>query len=371
MINKINYKQIKVSSVSGRYITNESIDDFLSNLNESFIVETIGKSVQQRPIKSVTVGNGSRRIFMWSQMHGNESTTTKAVLDVLNFLSTNQQDSRDLLNNCTLKIIPILSPDGAAAYTRVNANQVDLNRDAQDLTQPESIVLHETFKSFNPHFAFNLHGQRTFYNVGETDKSATVSFLSPSVDAERNITTPRKIAMQLIVAMNKILQKDIPDGVGRYDDGFNLNCVGDTFQSLNCPTILFEAGHFQNDYDREVVRQFIFNSLITSIATISTDTISAYNYEDYFNIPENGKQFYDIIIKNAHLFKATIKAKDAVALQFVECLEENKVLFNPKIEKIGELTEYYGHKVYDCAIESQLSELKGQRELCKILNNNL
>jgi murein tripeptide amidase MpaA len=35
----------------------------------------------------------------------------------------------------------MLNPDGAKTYTRENANKVDLNRDSQDLTQPESKIL--------------------------------------------------------------------------------------------------------------------------------------------------------------------------------------------------------------------------------------
>ena len=70
---------------------------------------------------------------MWSQMHGNESTTTKALFDVFNTLISNNPIIKHILNACTLYIIPILNPDGAEAYTRVNANAVDLNRDAQEL----------------------------------------------------------------------------------------------------------------------------------------------------------------------------------------------------------------------------------------------
>jgi hypothetical protein len=46
-------------------------------------------------------------------------------------------------------------------YTRLNANEVDLNRDSQNLTQPESKVLREIFDLFQPHYCFNLHDQRT------------------------------------------------------------------------------------------------------------------------------------------------------------------------------------------------------------------
>jgi murein tripeptide amidase MpaA len=47
----------------------------------------------------------------------------------------------------------MLNPDGAKSYTRVNANEVDLNRDSQNLTQPESRVLRTAFDLFQPDFA--------------------------------------------------------------------------------------------------------------------------------------------------------------------------------------------------------------------------
>ena len=105
--------------------------------------------------------------------------------------------------------------------------------------------------------------------MGGTNKSSILSFLSPSQDAERSLTSNRKKAMSLIVAINSILQQRIPHCVARYDDGFNLNCVGDTFQSLNVPTILFEAGHYPNDYDREEVRYLIFLSILKALESIS------------------------------------------------------------------------------------------------------
>ena len=87
----INYKQlhsaVKVKSIQGRYVINDMIFPFLDQLNTNFQVEVIGNSVLGKPIKSVTFGNGPIKIFMWSQMHGNESTTTKAVLDFLNLIN--------------------------------------------------------------------------------------------------------------------------------------------------------------------------------------------------------------------------------------------------------------------------------------------
>jgi len=66
---------------------------------------------------------GSKKKFMWSQLHGNESTTTKALFDVLNILKEKNEFSKTILEQCTIKIIPMLNPDGARFYTRLNANE--------------------------------------------------------------------------------------------------------------------------------------------------------------------------------------------------------------------------------------------------------
>jgi len=369
MLSNKEYEEIKVKEVHGRYVTNDHVFDFLSRLNISEKIETLGKSVLGKPIKSIEIGSGASRILMWSQMHGNESTTTKAVLDLIRFLDTKSEVAAEIRKKHTVKIIPILSPDGAEAYTRVNANGIDLNRDAQDLSQPEGIVLREAFDSFKPDFCFNLHDQRTIYNVRNTDKPASVSFLSPSVDPTRNVTASRAIAMQVVVAMNEILHTIVPGQVGRYDDGFNLNCVGDTFQALGCPTILFEAGHYQGDYQREETRKLIFQSLFTAITSIGTEKISDFDIEDYFKIPENGKQFFDILIKNAHLYDSKFVDGTSIGLLYEEVLQEGNIVFVPKIEKVGEFEDYFGHENYDCSIENDLLKLCASSSICSKIDD--
>ena len=126
----------------------------------------------------------------------------------------------------------MISPSLAVSSPASNANKVDLNRDAQQRTQPESKILRTIYEDFDPDFCFNLHDQRTIFSVGNTPKPTTVSFLAPAHDAERSISTTRAKSMKLIVAMNQMLQQLIPEHVGRYDDAYNANCVGDTFQIL-------------------------------------------------------------------------------------------------------------------------------------------
>ncbi|MCK0191155.1 M14 metallopeptidase family protein [Arenibacter sp. F20364] len=366
----LNYKDIQEGTITGRYVTHKDIDLFLSSVPNDYKIRTEGASVEERPIKSITIGKGELKIMMWSQMHGNESTTTKAVLDLMNFLKSDSDLARSILTNCTLKIIPILNPDGAMAYTRVNANKVDLNRDAQERTQPESVVLREIYGDFRPDYCFNLHDQRTIFNVGNTPRPATVSFLAPAHDPERSISKTRGISMQLIVAMNEELQKHIPGQVGRYDDGFNSNCVGDTFQMLNIPTILFESGHFPKDYDREETRKYIFTALLKAIEVISKSTIGQYNLDSYFDIPDNNKLFFDIIIRNIHILDSNSELGTSAAILFVETLVDGKIEFKGKLEEIGDLRGKFGHKTYNCLFSKDLKELKNKTDIVELLGSN-
>ncbi len=345
---KLLLEKHRENSLSHRYITNEKLAPLFSKFKKYADIKIIGQSVLGDDIFSITIGTGSKKILMWSQMHGNESTTTKAIFDLLNTCISNNPITNSILRECTLCIIPILNPDGAKAYTRVNANSVDLNRDAQNRSQPESKVLRAIFKDFNPDFCFNLHGQRTIFSAGSTDKPATVSFLAPAQDEECTITTTRKIAMEIIAEMNISLQKAIPNQVGVYDDAFNINCVGDTFQSENVPTILFEAGHYANDYDRDKTREYIYSAYLTALSYIASTDIDGSNYKPYAAIPENKKLFFDVIIRNARLHNQATTTID-LAFQYEERLDNNEVVFVPIFKEKGDLSNYYAHREIDAS----------------------
>jgi len=341
------FNQYKEQSIEGRYLTLDHIQPLLDKLNTNNQVKIIGHSVLNKPIYSYEIGTGETRIYLWSQMHGNESTTTKALFDFINVLNSKSEFANKLLSTFTFYAIPILNPDGAALYTRENANKIDLNRDSQNLTQPESNVLRSVFDTFKPHYCFNLHDQRTIFGAGDTGKPATVSFLSPSYNEERDINDNRLKAINLIAGINDVLQEYIPGQVGRFDDSFNINCIGDTFQFLGVPTILFEAGHFPDDYQREITRKFIFFSLISSFELLSENDLVDNRINDYLNISQNKVVFYDFMYKNIKINYDGIEIITNFVAQYKEELIENKIQFNAYIVEVGELENYFGHYEYD------------------------
>lgn len=334
------HKNYREKSLFGRYISNDKIQPALEKVSQFFDVKVIGHSEEKRPIVSIDLGQGKTKILLWSQMHGNESTTTKAIFDFLN-VCAETNEFENLLRSYSIKFIPILNPDGAERYTRVNANEVDLNRDAQDLSQNESRVLRQVFDQFQPDFCFNLHGQRTIFGVGDSGVSSTLSFLAPAQDPERKLTTNRKRAMEVISNINAQLQNDIPNGIGRYNDEFNINCVGDTFASLGIPTILYEAGHYPGDYEREITRELIFKALYYGLYSISGQ--NDWTFEDYFRIPDIKKNFFDVILRNVRISKENETVED-VAIQFKEELKNDQVIFVPIVSKIGDHKGYFGHR---------------------------
>lgn len=340
------YPSFKELELNGRYISFTHIEKPFQRLSSKFKTRLIGHSTLGVPIQSIFVGCGKIKILAWSQMHGNESTTTKAVFDLLNGFDKYEENNflKNILENCTLQIIPMLNPDGAKAYTRENANKIDLNRDAKNLTEIESKLLRAVFDSFKPDFCFNLHGQRTIFSAGDQPFPATLSFLTPAMDTERTITASRIKSMKVIAAIAMDMQEFLPEQIGRYDDAFNSNCTGDSFQSLFVPTVLFEAGHYKEDYQREKTREFVVAAMFSGLHAIATGSYNDFDFQDYFELPENQKLFYDVILRDA---KFNDEITD-VAIQFREVLTNNKIEFVPFIEKIAPKLAFYGHKEIDC-----------------------
>lgn len=291
------------------------------------VLEVIGYSVKHRPIYATTIGYGQKKVLAWSQMHGNETTSTKALIDFLEQATTNDS----LLNGVCFRVIFQLNPDGAARYTRLNANGVDLNRDAVDQSQPEIKVLMREYHDFQPDYCLNLHGQRTVFSAGDTVLPASMSFLAPAADSDRSLTVPRIKAMQLIAAIAKNLNPNQDWGVGRYDDSFNINCVGDYFTTKNTPTILFEAGHYPGDYNRNNTRKLFLTSLVNCFKYIDNQLYMPFTVNHYQNIPNNFKNLCDLEFTNVTIVNKSKITKLSIFVQYREKLHNGSVRFVPEI----------------------------------------
>jgi len=341
------YSENYQNKISGRWITLDHVLPIIKSLDTIFKVELSGVSYQEREIYNLQFGKGETKIMIWTQMHGNESTGTRALFDLFEFLDTpgyNAGVRNQILNNCTIKCIPILNPDGAEAYTRLNAQKIDLNRDFIDIKAVESRLLQKIVNDFQPDYCFNMHDQRTIFSVGETNAPATISFLAPSEEKSRKLTKGRKRTMEVIVSMNSFLQNVIPNQVGRYTDEFYPTATGDNFQKMGYNTILIESGHYKDDYQREMTRKFTFFALLQGVLFISGG-VNKNDYNDYFSIPDNEKKYLDIIMKDA-LYQGDTTD---IGILFDEKLRENRLCFVPRVDKIGKLIKYSANKIINAS----------------------
>jgi hypothetical protein len=324
-----------------RYLPFKNLDEYLkSSLPEYIEKRIIGYSELNSPIYALDFGFGKTKVLMWSQMHGNETTTTKSIFDLISFTNLNQSNEfvNKILSLCHIRIIPMLNPDGATLYTRLNANGVDLNRDAVNRSQNETKAFFKNLEEFQPDYCFNLHGQRTIFGAGSAGSTATMSFLAPSLDKALTINETRKKAMYLINSANELLQNIIPHQVGRYDDTHNINCFGDFIQHKGIPTVLFEAGHFPNDYCRNETRKFVTLSLLKMLYMTCTKDEKEQTIEKYESIPMNHEIYCDLKIENVKNLNNT-----SIDIQYQEVLRDGNISFIPFVKSLDQ-TSLYAHQ---------------------------
>ena len=355
---------LKQQEINERYITNFKLESLLENLNKDiFKVSVAGKSVLQKNIYRVDFGTGNFKILLWSQMHGNETTTTKSVFNFLEKLSATK--NTEWLHFFSFTFLPILNPDGAEAFTRVNANGIDLNRDSVDLSQPESQLLRSVFNEVKPNLALNMHDQRSIFSAGSNPNPATLSFLAPAFNETCDINEVRTFAMQLIANMNDVLKNHSPENIGRFDDSFNINCIGDQFTHLNVPTILFEAGFESNDYQRKKAEKLVDISLETLLNSIISQEYKKFSVEDYLQIPENEKNFVDLIIRNFSTKNTDFNDKNEIPVVFKEIIVNNQLVLTHAIDFVSAPNYKYAHLVLNLNQQT----INNENDMEKALSN--
>jgi hypothetical protein len=314
-----------------------------------FEIRLLGHSVEDRPIRMVSIGNGDIDVLMWSQMHGNESTATRSIVDLLSFIAENreQKSVNSLLQDLRIHFIPMLNPDGASRWTRENAIGIDINRDALRLIAPESQILKRVRDSLNADYGFNLHDQSKYYNVERLSNEASISFLATAFDYEKSRSAGRDEAMQLISYLYQINQKYIPNHTGRYNDDFEPRAFGDNIQKWGTKLILIETGGFKNDPDKQLGRKLNFVLIGSALEAIRKGLHKAIAVEQYSQIPSNDQNLFDLKIEKVQ--KKVNGSYYTVDLGYYIEKSDNvsnkdQVVYQVTLEDQGDLSTYAGYK---------------------------
>ena len=294
-------------------------------------------------------------VLLWSQMHGNESTATMALMDILNFLTTegNTEYRRFIKEKLRLHFIPMLNPDGADQFIRHNANGVDLNRDALRLVNPEAQILKRIRDSVDAQWGFNLHDQNVYHAAGPNPYPASISFLAPAYNFSKDINEGRANSMKLISKLERILQDYIPRQIGKYNDAFEPRAFGDNIQKWGTSTILIESGGLQNDREKQELRRLHFVSLLTAFHAIATGSYSSLPLTLYENIPfNNSNGFHELILRKAKIKRNGKEYMLDLAFRQSEMndtISDLNYHLNGYISDIGDLSFVHGYQEIDAS----------------------
>jgi hypothetical protein len=348
------YEQYCESALTHRRFKHSDIKPLIERLknNNKFRVEEIGKSAEGKEIYLLTLGTGKTKVFLWSQMHGDEPTATMALFDIFNFFSISDSFDpvrKELLNKLTIYFMPMVNPDGAEIYQRRNIYEIDINRDAVRQQTPEGILLRQTFDRLRAHYGFNLHDQSTRYSVGNSFKSAALSFLAPATDYGKSIDSVRTNAIQLIGELYKTLSQFIPGHIAKYADDFEPRAFGDNFQKWGTSTILLESGGWKDDPEKQFLRKMNFITLLSAFRSIASNSFKNESLEVYDQILFNDKFIFDVVLRNLKYSRDGKSYLIDVGINLNEINFNNGSAFYYKssIEDIGDLSVYFGYKDYD------------------------
>ena len=353
-------------NIKDRFFKHDDLIKVLERLqtNPLFEIREVGKSFEGRTLNLIKCGSGKTKVFLWSQMHGNEATATMALMDLFNFLGDKSQHEvkKTILQTCTLYILPMVNPDGAEVFDRRNAQEIDINRDFQGQASPEGRVLRGLRDEIKPHFGFNLHDQTTMWSAGDLGNPATISLLAPAYDEALSVNIVRLAAMQVIVEMNDALQVVIPGHVGRFNDEYEIRAFGDNFQALGTSTILIEAGGYADDPEKQHIRKLVFLSIIRGLLSIAEKTFLSKTSEDYFSIPDNKLKHFQILLRSCKLKTEKVKLNQEalneseieysvdIGLIAKETISEDlrSINYTYLVGDIGDLSNRFGYKDIDC-----------------------
>ncbi|GAA0857605.1 M14 family zinc carboxypeptidase [Aliiglaciecola litoralis] len=343
------YEQHKCAGLNKAQLQSDDVERCLNDIFQSsslpMVKTVLGNSNLGKPINWVAVGKGKTPILCWSQMHGDESTATAALLDILQTINANSSEAwvTQLLNQVTLHIVPMLNPDGAHHLTRENHQGIDINRDAYQLQSPEANYLKKLLDDVHPDFAFNLHDQSRYYAVGNTGKHVVLAFMAPPGDHAETQSKHRLVAMQLIASSLKAFAPQLDGHVAKYLDGYSIKAFGDYASSQGVATILIESGEGPMDPNRQLARRLNFAVLMHSFHLIASTDLSSLQGQEghYFDLPTNRENgLVDLIIRNLQIDSPSGPCRVDVALKYCQQHLANRIVQIGDLSGIGAFVEF-------------------------------
>lgn len=347
------WEEEHISKINPSDVRHKDVKAYLETLKKAGIkVEEVGRSFAGREIYQAEFGKGPLKVFLWSQMHGDEPTATSAVIDLFAILHKYRGKDwvKEIEKTMTIRFVPMLNPDGAEAYIRRNMQGLDINRDALNLKSPEAQLLKKLRDEWSPDIGFNLHNQNELTSVGQTDKQAAISFLVVFGDEQKTSNAGHDRNKRLVSVMTQAIQGFIPGNIGRYDDGYSPTAFGDNFSAWGTPIILIETGALHGKAEMFLVKMN-FIAIAAALKVLADGSEKNASPVVYDQIPSNSSdRLFYFIFRNASIVDPT-KPDEIVICDFGVNTERRRAGFTAPtiVRRIGDLGSSAGLEEFDAS----------------------
>lgn len=124
---KAQYRSKESLDFTRRYLSYSDINKYIDYLGRKYAdmvtITNVGKSYEGRTLKTVTIAKGQQSrqaILIDAGIHAREWIAPATALYVINRLVQHANENRDLLNNLTWIILPLVNPDGYEYSLKTN-----------------------------------------------------------------------------------------------------------------------------------------------------------------------------------------------------------------------------------------------------------
>jgi cytosolic carboxypeptidase protein 6 len=203
----------------------------------------VGHSIEGRPIRELTFGKSSERVFIIGRQHPPEVTGSIGLMAFVDTISGGGELAEKFRLRFQTTVLPLVNPDGVVhGHWRSNLGGVDTNRDWKPFTQPESRAVRDALLKLGgeagakPFLFLDFHstGKDIFY--GQADSEPTV---------------PPLFARKWLAAIHE----RFPDYTFAREDGHNAGKPTSkawAYETFGIPAITYELGY---ETDRALIRK--------------------------------------------------------------------------------------------------------------------
>ncbi|XP_055840785.1 carboxypeptidase B-like [Episyrphus balteatus] len=247
-----------------RYYSHDEINNYIDYLAGQYpnrvFAKNVGKTYENRTMKTITITNGDGRankksIFIDGGIHAREWISPAAVLYVINQLAENFTENKELLQNYDWIILPVVNADGYE-YTRESSSKRLWRKTRTPYTNCYGA-------DANRNFDFHWMGKGASSNTCSETYAGPSAFSEPEARVLRDVLISIKDQCKMYMTIHSYGKyllypwswtSDLPETVDDLHEvamaGYNaiLNETGTVYTVGSSTNALYEASGSSDDY---------------------------------------------------------------------------------------------------------------------------